>query len=532
MRLRTNTCRWNARAAIRIALGAVTIGASASACRSPTEIVLVIDTNLTAPYDIDRVDISVSGSDMQPAPSIGVDLTMGATFPLTLGLTPAGAPGPVTVSVVGSLQGSPVVEQDAATAFVEGSTRMLRILLLSSCVGTTCVAGSTCGSDGCVPGTIEGNALPTWTGATPGPPPPPIATPIGGRTVWADGWHSCANEGSILYCWGQNNDGEIGDGSTIVAKSRQPVMNVKDPAAVGLGQFVTCICDRSGQAWCWGQNSFGELGIGKISTPGALVPTQVPGVTDCVQIAGGAQHTCVVRTDGTVSCWGSNDSGQVGQPKSMPIVTSATTVAGLTAAAEVQGGEKYTCARNTDMTVACWGDNSLGQLGDGTNVSRAAPMPVTGLAADVLEIAVGRFSVCARHSSGAVSCWGSNSNGQLGNGNHEDSNVPVDVVGIPDATQLAVGLQHACAARSTGIVSCWGSNSEGQLGDGEISKVDSLMPVDVQGIAQVSSIAAGSVHTCARDSAGLACWGENLVNQLGDGTTTNRSLPVSVAGFL
>jgi alpha-tubulin suppressor-like RCC1 family protein len=533
MRLRTHTSWRNAGTAIRVVLGAFSMVASASGCHSPTEIVLVVDTNLTPPYDLDRVDVAISGSAMQPT-TIGVDLTMGATFPLTLGLTPAGAPGPVSVSVQGTLQGNPVVEQDALTAFVDGSTRMLRMLLLGSCVGTTCTAGNACGSNGCVSDAIEGDTLPTWTGNPPPPPPLPTAKPILGRTVWANGWHSCANEGSTLYCWGQNNDGEIGDNSTTVAKTRRPVMNVEDPVAVGLGQFVSCICDRTGQAWCWGQNLAGELGIGTKSMTGALVPVQVPGVTDCAQIAGGAQHTCVVHTGGTVSCWGDNDTGQAGQPKSTPVLTSPTLVAGLTIAVEVQGGEKYTCARNSDMTVNCWGDNSMGQLGDGTNVSRSAPMPVVGLASDILEVAAGRFSACARHATGAVSCWGSNSNGQLGNGSRQDSNVPVDVVGIPDATQLAMGLEHACALRITGLLSCWGGNSTGQLGNGTggPGTKDSLTPVDVMGLEQVTSVAAGSVHTCARASVGLTCWGEDAIDQLGDGNTTNRSLPISVAGFL
>jgi alpha-tubulin suppressor-like RCC1 family protein len=307
------------------------------------------------------------------------------------------------------------------------------------------------------------------------------------------------------------------------------VLNLQNPAAVGLGQLVTCVCDHAGAAWCWGRNLEGELGLGATSTT-ATVPTEVPGVTDCAQIAGGKYHTCMLRTGGTVSCWGNNDSGQVGQPSgSMPTVISPTAVPGLSGVAEVHAGEKSTCARKTDMTVACWGENGLGQLGDGTTTSRPTPMPVMGLAADVVELAAGRIFYCARHVSGAVSCWGGNGSGQLGNLSTMDSGVPVDVAGVADATQLAAGFKHACAIRRTGVVSCWGGNSNGQLGDDTI--VDSLAPVDVLDIVQATSIAAGSVHTCARHVGGLSCWGENIVNELGDGTTTDRWRPVSVAGF-
>ena len=528
MELPTHMRRAREPRALRIAAAGLAIAASVSACRGATEIVLVIDTNLTVGVDLNRIDITISGSDMQPT-STGLDLTAQTPLPLTLGLTPAGAPGPVTVSVVGSLQTKPVVQQDATTAFVDGSKRMLRMLLLGSCTGITCPASETCGSEGCGAAATPGDSLPPWTGAPPARPPAAVTTPIGGRTVWANGWHSCANEGKTLYCWGQNSDGEIGNDSTRNANARRPVMNVQDPAAVGLGQLVSCICDRAGQAWCWGRNVEGELGLGTTSMT-ATVPAQIPGVADCAQITGGKVHTCMLRSGGTVSCWGSNDSGQVGQPTSMPVVTSPVTVSGLGGVVEVRASEKATCARKSDMTVQCWGENGVGQLGDGTTTGRSTPAAVKGLATDIVEITAGRISFCARHATGGVSCWGANGSGQLGNGDTTDSTVPVDVVGVTDATQLAVGFKHACALRRTGIVSCWGGNSNGQLGND--TTTDSLSPVDVLDIVEATSIAAGSVHTCARHAAGLSCWGENIVNELGDGTTTDRWRPVSVAGFL
>jgi alpha-tubulin suppressor-like RCC1 family protein len=531
--------------ALRAVVATVAMGAAVSACRSPTEIVLVIDTNLTT-FDIDTVAVTITGSQTQTI-DVGLTAPGAPAFPLTLGLEPAGAAGPVEVSVVGSLQGNPVVQQEADTAFVEGSVKLLRMLLLDSCIGASCPVtptAETCNAGACTSAATPGGSLPPWTGVLPARPSAATTTPIDGRTIWSDGWHSCANEGTILYCWGQNSDGEIGDGSQRNANSRKPVMNIASPSAVGLGEFVTCICDRTGQAWCWGRNVEGELGIGSASANSKL-PVQVPGVTDCVQIAGGGEHTCVVHADGTVSCWGSNASGQVGQAAAatpllcaesmgaaVPCITSPVKVPGLTNVVEVQAGEQYTCARKTDLTVSCWGDNSSGQLGDGTKTSRSTPAVIAGLATDVVGISAGRFFACARHATGHVSCWGSNSSGQLGNGNTTSTDLPVDVGAIADATQLATGLLHTCALRSSGIVSCWGGNSAGQLGNG--TTTDSLVPVDVIGLMEtVTSIAAGSVHTCARAASGLAsCWGENIVNQIGDGTTTNRSQPVSVAGFM
>lgn len=519
-------------------------GAGLAACSAPTEIVLVVDTNLTR-YDIDEVALTITGSQTQ-----SIDVLLAApgapAFPLTLGLRPAGAASAVKVSAVGKLGGLTVVAQEADTAFADGQQKMLRLLLLDSCVGLTCPAtpaAQTCNAGACMAANLPAASLPAWPGSPPPSPPAATTTPLGGRTLWADGWHSCANEGSVLYCWGQNSDGEIGDGTTRNANSRHPVMGLSDVATVGLGELTSCACDRSGQAWCWGRNVEGELGIGTASANSKL-PVQVPGVTDCVQIGGGANHTCVLHGNGTVSCWGSNASGQLGQPASatpatcaesagtmVACATSPALVSGLTGVVEVHGGEQHTCARKTDMTVVCWGDNSNGQLGDGTTTARSTPVQVVALNADVVELSVGRWFNCARHATGALSCWGMNGTGQLGNGSKTDSSRPVAVATISDAIQVAAGFQHACALGSTGVVSCWGSNALGQLGNG--TNVDALAPVATAGLLPVNAIAVGSVHSCARTPSGAAfCWGENLVNQVGDGTTTNRNQPVSVAGFM
>jgi alpha-tubulin suppressor-like RCC1 family protein len=523
-----------------LALAAIVAAVTLTACGSSTEIVLVVDTNLTK-YDIDQVVIDITGSQTK---TIVVSVAAAPPFPWTLGLEPGPGVGAVEVSVVASLQGRTVVQQTADTQFVQGEAKMLRILLLDSCVNVTCPStpsAQTCNAGACASTEIAGSSLPPWSGSAPGRPAPTATVPIGGRTIWANGWHACANEGTLLYCWGQNSDGQIGNGTLRNANSRKPVDGLAPPAAVGLGQLATCTCDQSGRAWCWGRNVEGELGVG-VASANSTAPIQVAGITDCLQITGGANHTCLIHADGSVSCWGSNASGQLGQPASangtcsessgtaVACITSPTKVAGLANVSQIVAGEQYTCALKGDMTVACWGDNSAGQLGDGTTTSRATVAAVKGLASDIVELSAGRWYVCARHQSGSVSCWGANPSGQLGNGNTTNSSSPVPVAGVADAMQLAAGLQHTCALRSASRVSCWGANDNGQLGNG--TTVNSLAPVDVIGLNQVSVIAAGSVFTCARSPTGAAfCWGENLVNELGDGTTTNQSQPVSVAGF-
>ncbi|MES1208325.1 MAG: hypothetical protein ABUS79_20505 [Pseudomonadota bacterium] len=514
---------------------------------TPSEIVVVVDTNLSA-AEVDEVVISVAGSQTQT-----VDVPLNAPgapgFPLTLGLVPAADLGTVTVSAVGKLRGAIVVQQQADTAFVDGAPKMLALNLLAQCVGVPCdstVQPMTCNAGACASAVIPGYALSSWTGTAPPRPDPSPVAPIGGRVLWASGWHSCANEGGVLYCWGQNADGQIGDGTQRNASSRHAVMAIGDLAelaSVGMGQFTTCACRRDGTAWCWGRNLEGELGTGAASAT-STAPIQVPGITDCVQITGGANHSCVRHADGTVSCWGSNASGQLGQLASnvtttctessgtkIPCLTSPAQVPNLSNVADIAAGEQHTCVRKTDRTVACWGDNTQGQLGDGTKTGRSAPAAVVGLGTDIVELAVGRFFSCARHATEKVSCWGGNGSGQVGDGTTVDATHPTDLAGLSDVLHLALGRDHGCVVRDSATVSCWGGNAFGQLGNG--TTTSSLTPVRVTGLSDIQEIAVGSVHSCARSTTGqVSCWGENIVNEIGDGTTTNRWQPVSVAGFM
>jgi alpha-tubulin suppressor-like RCC1 family protein len=147
-------------------------------------------------------------------------------------------------------------------------------------------------------------------------------------------------------------------------------------------------------------------------------------------------------------------------------------------------------------------------------------------------VAGGLTHTCARRATGAVSCWGSNGNGELGNGTNTQSSIPVDVVGITDAVDVRSSLNggggdFTCALHATGTVSCWGYNGQGQLGDG--TNTDRSTPVDVIGLSGVAKIATGWRHACAQATTGtVKCWGWNAYGQLGDGTNTDRSTPVVI----
>ena len=192
----------------------------------------------------------------------------------------------------------------------------------------------------------------------------------------------------------------------------------------------------------------------------------------------------------------------------------------------------HTCGLRTSGAVACWGKNSDGQLGDGTRTDMPRAVPVPGLS-DISELALGLNFSCVRRRSGQVMCWGNNEDGQLGDGKGARpgarSVTPVAVLGISDATQLSAGDGHVCALRRSGTVSCWGLG-----GDGQLSAVSerSAQPQAVAGLGGVAQIASGGNHVCARRPTGaVVCWGRNTEGQLGDGVSGSKIKPVAVKGL-
>jgi alpha-tubulin suppressor-like RCC1 family protein len=201
----------------------------------------------------------------------------------------------------------------------------------------------------------------------------------------------------------------------------------------------------------------------------------VPGITDATQLATGDNHTCAVLSTGSVECWGSNANAELAfDPDMGPEFCDDAAacsmvpveIPGITDAVEVTAGLYGSCALLTTGSIECWGADSVGQLGDGGSESLSStPVDVTGIS-DATQIAGGSTSTCARLATGAVECWGENSYGQLGNGTTSDSNVPVQVSGLTGSVQVDANGPNACAVLANGQVYCWGDNTWGQLGDG------------------------------------------------------------------
>jgi alpha-tubulin suppressor-like RCC1 family protein len=232
--------------------------------------------------------------------------------------------------------------------------------------------------------------------------------------------------------------------------------------------------------------------------------------------------------NGSVECWGDNSQGQLGNGTTTSSAVP-TAVASLSHVVRIAANYEQTCALLDSGKAYCWGLNDFGQMGDGTQFgTRLSPVAVS-LSGNAVEIAVGLRHACAVMQDGSAQCWGWNNNGALGNGVIDTSVtvIPASVVGLQQSKQIALGSYHSCASLADGGMNCWGYNAFGQVGDG--SKVDRGSAVAVSGLSGVVEFGLGSQYTCARLTDGtVKCWGLNYDGSLGDGTDTNRPLPVYV----
>jgi alpha-tubulin suppressor-like RCC1 family protein len=255
------------------------------------------------------------------------------------------------------------------------------------------------------------------------------------------------------------------------------------------------------------------------------------GVRRATTVSVGQQHSCALLRSGSVACWGANGLGQLGDGSTHDR-SAPTLVRGLyERAVAVSAGFEHTCALGKSGDVLCWGANRFGQLGDGSSVDRRHPVPVRGLSGAAVAVTAGGRHSCALLGTGAVECWGADYAAQVGDERVQSRAAPIRVQGVGPAVAVSAGHAYTCAVERAGSVKCWGTNAYGQLGNGTVTA--RRRPTRVRGIrGRALAVSAGERHTCALIRGGaVACWGANGIGQLGDGTTSNRHVAVAVEGL-
>ena len=335
--------------------------------------------------------------------------------------------------------------------------------------------------------------------------------------------HACgvAADGGV-FCWGMNNSGELGNGTKDA--STTPVVARVSGAAVdvwtGMGRSCARMNDMTVE--CWG---------GQQTTP-----LPVPGLVAAEQLSLSKTHSCAVTSSQSAMCWGSNDDGRLGT--TTPTTTVSVPVEFgdglLDPIVQVAAGYTHTCVRTTLGQIYCAGENSHGQLGNNTTTPSTTPVMVQGLTSPAIDIAAGDDFSCAVLDNNTAMCWGDNNAGKLG--------VPTSVgqsltatatLGLTNAVDIELGRYHSCAVvlAATETVSCWGSNTRGQLG-ADVSS-SSHIPTTVPGIMDIRSLRVGPETTCViqRSDGAVYCWGNNSRGQLGLGYFGNVAVPTPVVGL-
>lgn len=375
--------------------------------------------------------------------------------------------------------------------------------------------------------------------SSPTAPEPPAALATAATTVLAiyqlstGDAHTCGvTTDNRAYCWGVNDYGSLGDGTTSERHTPVAVVGGLPFRQISAGANHTCGVTTDFRAFCWGSNVAGQLGDG--TTSDRLKPVRVAGGKLFRTVAAGFLHSCGVSyPDNRAFCWGRNGSGQLGDGTMASHLTPVAVV-GARQFRQVTVGYFHSCGVTTANWAYCWGGSQFGQVGDSTGGwIRVKPVKVAGTR-QYRQIDGGGYSTCAvTATDNRAYCWGRNDAGQVGDGTlSSQRRWPKAVAGGLSIRRVTAGSSpswgNTCGETTGSRAYCWGLNSTGAVGDGTTTQ--RLTPVPVAGGLYFSQVSAGGLYACGKTSAGVAyCWGSNGHGQLGDGTTLNRSTPVAVA---
>ncbi len=332
-----------------------------------------------------------------------------------------------------------------------------------------------------------------------------------------------------LYCWGNNDYGQIGDGTSERRDEPTPIATSLNWVSVTSMVDHNCGILSSKLGVCWGNNDYGQIGDG--TSERRDEPTPIATNIGLNKVSGGLEHSCAILVTSEIECWGRNQFGQLGNgnrtKQSIPIAINLQQTW-----VDITAGSYHTCAINSSSHIYCWGLNQFGQLGDGTTVNKDSPVRISGESIWT-SISAGLYHTCAINTSGDASCWGLNDQKQLGSDRNQNQwPVPDEIQIEHQLTDLSAGRSHSCGLTLSGQALCWGNNDYGQLGDS--TQTQRKSPVAVHGNHIWRSIEAGIHHTCGVTTSGSGyCWGDNQDGQLGSYADLTQLTPekVSVAKY-
>ena len=384
--------------------------------------------------------------------------------------------------------------------------------------------------------------------------------------ITSGGWHNCGiNAGGLAYCWGNNGNGQLGDGTTTqrnspVAVDTSGVLSGKKVVQMAAGIWNTCALTTEGKAYCWGTGSDGANGNGTTTqqtTPVAVDTSGVLSGKTIIQIATSQPNTstgtnytarpstCAVTSDGGVYCWGNNAQGQLGDgtttQRNSPVAVDTSGVLSGKKVVQITMGSAHVCAVTSDISMYCWGDNTYGALGNGSSTDSSTPVEATeftgySLLYRPIRVVAGYLYTCAISATITyLSCVGNNGDGQFGNGTTTASTSvkAVDMSGALNGKSIAALSTHyatICAKATDATTACWGDNSDGSVGNNSTTDATTPVAINTSGALSgktVVGIDVGMNQACATSSDGqVYCWGDNSIGQLGDTSTTNSLVPI------
>ena len=353
--------------------------------------------------------------------------------------------------------------------------------------------------------------------------------------VAVGGGHTCALEKSgQVRCWGSNKWLQTGDPKAgFITSKPVKVAGLPKLKSMSAGFRHNCGLTKDGRVFCWGENSSDELGVGAGSSAGCPVDTGCPKtsakavavkLTGPTAVAAGTSFSCAISRGQQVLCWGLNEMGQLGNGTTTSRPSpAATPITG--GASQLALGDEHACALLPKGEVRCWGANYYGQLGSGVKSFRSLEPVAVTLPAAASSITAGLRHTCAQLANGEVFCWGDNRVGQLGDGTKTARPAPTKI-SVSGVRALAAGGRNTCVINTSKKLKCWGDNGVGQLGLGNTKKKSGKKTV--KKLASVSHTSINYAHVCAVSKGAVKCWGNNSHRQLGDRTKTNRYTPVKV----